>query len=130
MAGKMALEVGARGEEAVVAHLESCGYKVLCRNYRTRRGEIDIVALDGDTLVFLEVKATAAGGATDPFERVNREKRRRIVMAARHYLAAMGGAGAACRFDAAVVQLDRENAPQAVTIVRDSFSLDRMRGAF
>jgi putative endonuclease len=97
---------GRRGEPAerlAAAHLEGHGLRILERNYRCRFGEIDIVAAAGSTLVFVEVRERASeayGGAAGS---ITAAKRRRIVAAARHYLARHRPAGA-CRFDVVLIR--------------------------
>ena len=54
-------EIGLRGEDIAREHLEALGFSIVSRNFRTRFGEIDLVAKDGDTIVFVEVKAREAG---------------------------------------------------------------------
>jgi putative endonuclease len=56
-------ELGRRGEELAAAHLAQLGFRVLARNARTRRGEIDVIAFDGATLVFAEVKTRRLSGS-------------------------------------------------------------------
>ena len=80
------------GEHAAASHLQGRGYRVLERNYRTRFGEIDLVALDGTTLVFCEVKtlvarSTAGRGPTHPLEGVPPAKRTQVRRIAREWLA-------------------------------------------
>jgi putative endonuclease len=60
------LEIGRIGEDAACRHLERLGLRIFARNCRTRFGEIDAVAIDGETLVFIEVKTTRAGGGLGP----------------------------------------------------------------
>ncbi|HXF67157.1 MAG TPA: YraN family protein [Burkholderiales bacterium] len=90
---------GGRGAEALAAALlERAGLTILARNYRCRFGEIDLVAQSGPTLVFVEVRARRSeqfGGAAAS---ITRAKRRRLLAAARHYLAARGE-DRPCRFD-------------------------------
>ena len=85
--------LGRRGEEIAVRHLRELGYAIVQRNARTRYGELDIVARQGTTLVFVEVKAGRAGAATGP-ERpalaVGPRKRVRIRRLAREWLAEQG----------------------------------------
>jgi len=72
---------GALGEEIAARHLERRGYRVIERNYRTRRGEIDLVAADERALVFCEVKTRVAGGSTGPpgpFDAIGPAKRRQV----------------------------------------------------
>lgn len=77
--------LGSRGELVAAKHLSRSGYKVLVRNYRTNRGEIDLVARKGDLLVFCEVK-TRTSGKHAPHRQVTSEKQARIRRAARSYL--------------------------------------------
>ena len=77
--------LGSRGELVAAKYLRSQGYKVLMRNYRTNRGEIDLVVRKGDLLVFVEVK-TRVSGERAPHRQVTSEKQARIRRAARSYL--------------------------------------------
>src|SRR5437870_61274 len=61
---------GTGGEEAACAHLEALGYRILTRNYRCRQGEIDIIALDGEVLVFVEVKTRSPSAYGSPRDAV------------------------------------------------------------
>lgn len=77
---------GRRGEDAAVRYLESEGYRVLRRNFRTRRGEIDVVGLDAEEVVFVEVKTWDAYGFDSLEYALSERKRRRIINAARVFL--------------------------------------------
>lgn len=77
---------GAEYEEVASEYLKSLGYRILKRNYRCRIGEIDIVALDGDTLVFVEVKGGRSPELGHPAERFNRRKLSRIIECAYTYM--------------------------------------------
>jgi putative endonuclease len=68
--------LGRRGEELAAEHLERLGYRIVSRNYRTRFGELDLVATDEYVLVFCEVKTRRAGGA--PFDNLGEAKRRQV----------------------------------------------------
>ena len=81
--GRRAL--GQAGEAAAVAELGRLGYRILARNHACRLGEVDIVALDGDCVCFVEVRTRNRAGI-DPAETVDAAKQRRIVAAARDYL--------------------------------------------
>jgi putative endonuclease len=76
---------GRRGEQLAARHLKRCGYLILARNYRAAGAEIDLVALDDSTLVFVEVKFRAGPGFGTPVEAVDFEKRERIRRAARAF---------------------------------------------
>jgi putative endonuclease len=97
-------ELGKRGEDCAMAELMRRGYAILARRYRTRHGEIDIVAREGSTTVFVEVKARATGEFGTAAEAVSRRKQRRLVRMAVDYLARSGLADQPCRFD--VVAID------------------------
>lgn len=97
---------GKRGEDAAVAFLTAAGYEILARNYRTRLGEIDIVARDGDCYVFAEVKS-ATPGATDPRLNFDARKFARVRKAAFVYLSEeTDELDPAYRFDLVAVYLD------------------------
>jgi putative endonuclease len=94
-----------------VAELERRGYAIVARRYRTACGEIDIVADDGPTLVFVEVKARATAEFGTAAEAVTRRKQLRLVRMARDYLTRAGIVDRPCRFD--VVAIDEmETSPQ------------------
>jgi putative endonuclease len=92
--------LGDRGERAAARHLRRKGFRILLRGYRTPRGEIDLIARDGDTLVFVEVKARRQG---EPAEAVTPEKQRRLTLAALQFLKRYGLLEQRCRFDVVTV---------------------------
>lgn len=77
---------GDAAEERACRHLEGAGMTIVERNFRARGGEIDIVAREGDVIVFVEVRSREVPGFGTPEESVTPAKRRRIVGAARNYL--------------------------------------------
>ena len=79
--------LGRHGEDQAAAELERRGYAVLARRYRTRHGEIDIVAEDGETIVFVEVKAKETAEFGTAAEAVTSRKQRRVISMAVDYLA-------------------------------------------
>ena len=79
--------IGDAGEAFAAACLEAEGFRVTARNFRTRQGEIDLVAQDGQYLVFVEVKARKPGSMVSPEEAVDVHKQRRLRYAAEYYLA-------------------------------------------
>lgn len=95
--------MGEDGEEAACAELRRRGYEILARRYRTRRGEIDIVARQNRTVVFVEVKTRIddryGGGAAA----VTWRKQRTIALVATEFLARTRAGNVACRFDVVVV---------------------------
>ena len=73
-------ELGARGEELAVRYLKNRGYRILERNYRIKLGEIDIIARDRNTLVFVEVKARSSNRFGHPKSAITPQKQRKISM--------------------------------------------------
>jgi putative endonuclease len=107
--------LGARGEELAARHLEARGFEVVERNFRTRYGELDLIARDARFLVFCEVKARIAGragGAEDvlgPLAAVGPRKQRQVRAMAREWLSQgslSGARPAELRFDAIGVSFD------------------------
>lgn len=94
---------GDAAEQAAARFLEARGLAIVDRNYRTRLGEIDLVARDGPVLVFVEVRCRADARWGSALESITASKRRRIVAAARHYLARIGREPP-CRFDVVAVE--------------------------
>jgi len=86
-AGARTAEAGKAAEDAAGKFLKKKGYKIIARNYRTRLGELDIVALDGKTVVFVEVRSKTEGNFGPPGASIGREKSRRITRAAWDFLA-------------------------------------------
>ena len=97
---------GRLGEEAARRHLEAAGYRILTANYRAGRGEIDLVAEEGDHLVFVEVRAKTGRSHGTPAESITAAKRRRMVEAAQRYMEEEGQWGRPWRIDVVAVQLD------------------------
>ncbi|MDT8435965.1 MAG: YraN family protein [Gemmatimonadota bacterium] len=94
---------GARGEAIVAAWLERRGIRVVARNWRAGRGEIDLVVRDGRTVAFVEVKTRRLGPGGRPADAVDRRKRRHLVAAAGAWIAGHPGTGGEFRFDVAEV---------------------------
>ena len=97
------MKFGALGEEAAADLLRSGGYRIVARNHRCPRGEIDLIAEKGELLVFVEVRTRATGAFGGPEETVNQRKQRRVIAAARDYLAQRRGPAKAARFDVIAV---------------------------
>ena len=106
--------LGSLGESLARRHLQARGLEILESNYRTRHGELDLVAADERFLVFCEVKtrvlAVARGDELGPFAAIGPDKRRRVRLMAREWLAERGGSArrpAEIRFDAIGISFDR-----------------------
>lgn len=91
--------LGNKGEDAAAAHLEQKGYAILERQYRTPAGEIDLIARDGKTLAFVEVKTRRNARYGLPSAAVGPEKQQRIVRSAMWYMSRRAGDEPPCRFD-------------------------------
>jgi putative endonuclease len=90
--------LGEGGENAAATHLRGLGYRILERNFRCEVGEVDIIARDGRTLVFVEVK-TREEDDPRPEDQVNLEKQHQLTKAARSYLSRYGSPQPPARFD-------------------------------
>lgn len=112
--------LGIVGEELAARELASRGYAILERRYRTDRGEIDIVAQDGGTLVFVEVRARASTEFGSAAESVTRGKQRQVASMAVEYLARHGLTERPCRFDVVAIDAALSEAPE-VTVYPAAF---------
>jgi putative endonuclease len=110
--------LGDRGERAAARLLRRSGMRIITRNYRTPQGEVDLIAREGTTVVFVEVKSRRSGR---PAEAVTAEKERRLTLAALHFLRRHGLLDQPTRFDViTVVWPDDRRAPD-VEHYRDAF---------
>ena len=91
--------LGRTGEKRAEKFLKRNGYRIVTRNYRCPAGEIDLVALDGRTVVFAEVKTRADRQHADPQDAVNSAKQYRLIKTAMHFIAKTGSQGRSYRFD-------------------------------
>ncbi|QBJ98029.1 YraN family protein [Rhodococcus sp. ABRD24] len=114
------LALGAMGEELAVCRLTEVGLQILDRNWRCRHGELDVVAADGDTVVFVEVKTRSGLGYGSPAEAVTHAKQRRIRRLAQQWLAESERHWPQVRFDVVSVLVDRHREPD-VTHLRAVF---------
>jgi len=114
--------LGRLGERHARGHLERLGFEILDANFRTRHGELDLVAFDGRTLVFVEVKTRRAGGGS-PWWSLHHAKRGQVRAMARAWLAATPARPRAgeLRFDAIGVTIDGQDRLGA---------LEHLEGAF
>jgi putative endonuclease len=110
---------GSIGEDLAVLFLEKKGFKILARNYRFERGEIDIVAEEGEELVFVEVKARRTSSYGAPEDAVTDEKQEQIRAVAEGYLFEKNIDNRPCRFD--VLAIEFKNGKADVRHIRDAF---------
>ncbi len=113
--------LGKQGEDLACRELRRRGYSILARGYRTRYGEIDIVARDGAVLVFVEVKARSTAVCGSPLDALTPLKQRRVAAMARSYLLRAGWGDRPCRFDVVGVRLEEGRRP-FVEIIRGAFA--------
>jgi len=113
------VEFGKTGEDLACRELERRGYAIIARRYRSRLGEIDIVARDGGTLVFVEVKAREGRAFGDAAEAITGMKRRRIAALAVDYMMRHHLSDCRCRFDVVTIHLD-SGAP-SVEVFQNAF---------
>jgi putative endonuclease len=110
--------LGLKSEQLAVQLLEEQGYALIERNFRCRRGEIDIIACEGDVLCFVEVRSVNDARCGDPLETVGVRKQQKIIRAARYYLHSRGLADPLVRFDAVGI------------VYQPTFRIRLVRGAF
>jgi putative endonuclease len=116
--------VGRRAEDLAAELLERAGLRIVARNWRRPEGELDIVADDGGTCVFVEVRSRTGDEWGHPLETVTPRKRARVIRAARLYLEAEPTPASAYRFDVVAVTFDPAGTePPAVVHVPNAFEL-------
>jgi putative endonuclease len=113
---------GDRGEAAAVKYLRAQGYRVIERNFRCPWGEIDLVARDNDTLVFVEIKARQSRAFGEPHEAVGEWKQRRLIRTAQTYLSRHRlGENVSTRFDVVAVLLTPSGAE--IQVIKNAFEM-------
>ena len=118
------LPFGRRSEIDGAAYLRSIGFRVVASGYRTRTGELDLVAWDGNILVFVEVKALHS--AAPPEDAVGPRKQERVMRAARSYIAQYRLQEASYRFDVLAVNMRAGKNPE-FRLLRDAFGPRRYK---
>ena len=114
-------EFGRKAEAIAVRQLKKAGYKIISKNYRTRIGEIDIIAKDGKTIVFVEVKARKTSRFGHPKQAVTYQKQRKISMVALEYLKSNGQTNSKARFD--VVAMTGLSVNPKIEVIKNAFEL-------
>jgi putative endonuclease len=113
--------LGRSAEIVAAAELGKRGYSIVASNYRRRSGEIDLIAREGDCLVFVEVRCKRTTEFGSPAESITAAKMRKLVTTAEHYLEEQGLENAACRFD--VVEVVAADGKLVVKeVLRDAFT--------
>jgi putative endonuclease len=118
-------ELGKTGEDLAASELTALGYAIVARRYRTRFGEIDIVATEAGSMVFVEVRRKSGLGYGAAAESVTPDKQRRVVRMAVDYLARHDlYEKCAVRFDVVAID-DQPSGPPRVTVIRSAFDASR-----
>jgi len=115
------LELGAFGEKLAYAKIKQLGYRSILRNYRCPLGEVDLIAKDGDTLVFIEIKTRKGRSVGYAKEAVNEKKRRQLSKVALAYMKSEGCCDLRARFDVVAVSLGRGE-PE-IEVIKNAFDL-------
>ena len=110
---------GTKGEDLAVSFLKNKGYKILERNYHIRGGEIDIIALDNDTLVFIEVKARSTEKFGSPLEAITYRKLKTLTKAAQFYKSQHPNLPEALRIDAVAITLERDYKINSIELMKN-----------
>ena len=116
------IRTGKQGEEIAVSHLRKLGYRILERNYRCPLGEIDVVAKDGEVIVFVEVKSRKTEEFGEPEQAVGKAKQRKMSLLSLYYLAKNHGSPKEARFDVVAVKMLPSGTE--VKLIRNAFDLD------
>jgi len=122
---KERISLGNKGEELAANFLKENGYKIICRNYKTKLGEIDIIAKEKGAFCFIEVKTRASDRFGLGSEAVSRLKQRQVAKAALSFLKEKGLLNRKARFD--VISIDYFYPKARVNLIKNAFDLD---GAF
>jgi putative endonuclease len=115
------LELGRFGEELALKKIKQLGYKKIIRNYRCPLGEVDVVARDGDTLVFVEIKTRKGASTAFAKEAVDAKKRRQLSKVALAYLKSHNCCETKARFDVVAVNVDGRQAQ--IEVIKNAFEL-------
>lgn len=112
--------LGRKGEDLACRFLEKKGYHVLTRNYRTRTGEIDIIARDGAALVFVEVKTRGSKRFGHPFEAITFRKRQQLIRVALEYISRNAHFDQEARFDVVGIITGTD---EKIELIRNAFDI-------
>lgn len=116
------LALGKQGEAHAAAFLTKSGYRILCRNFKNKLGEIDIVAFDKKTVCFIEVKTRSSLAFGYPCEAVTLRKQKQLNRVALSYLKQYNLLHTPCRFDIVSIVVKKDAAPE-MSIIKNAFSL-------
>jgi putative endonuclease len=114
--------LGQRGEEAAARYLKRLGYRILARGHDSRLGELDIIAVDGRTIVFVEVKTRRSIDAGHPSEAIDPRKQQRMTQAALAYLKSKRLLQHAARFDVVAITWPEKAGQPTIEHYKNAFS--------
>lgn len=114
-------EFGNIGEDLTCEYLKSIGMKIIERNYRLRTGEIDVIAMDGETVVFIEVKTRSNSNYGTPAESVTVNKQKKISQTARTYAVRKNLNDCDFRFDIVEVYYNKNN--YRINLIKNAFEV-------
>jgi putative endonuclease len=117
------ISLGKSGEDLACRELEGRGYAIIARRYRVRGGELDVIARDGQTIVFVEVKTRASRMFGEAAEAVTQLKQLRMTRLAEEYLVRHHLADCPCRFDVVSIHFDADgrSGTPAIEVIQDAF---------
>ena len=114
-------DLGKLGEELALKKIKSLGYKSIARNYRCPLGEVDLIAKDGDCLVFVEIKTRKGRSLGYAKEAIDRRKKRQLSKVALAYMKSMDCCDVKSRFDVVAVSLNEGK--EQVEVIKNAFNL-------
>jgi putative endonuclease len=120
--GRRGIKLGRLSEDMAERFLKGKGYRILERNYRSVFGELDIIAKDGDCIVFVEVKSSRSPLFGPPSARVGRDKKRHMARCALSYMKRASSVDSICRIDVVSISLDKEKA--SIELIKDAFRVN------
>jgi len=118
---KQRLELGELGEKLALKKLKALGYKKITQNYRCALGEVDLIARDNDTLVFVEIKTRRGKSVGYAKEAVDARKRRQLSKVALAYMKSNDCYGVKARFDVVAISLTKDN--PRIVVIKNAFDL-------
>lgn len=121
-----AVSIGNIGEEAAVQALKKRGYKIIERNYRTKMGEIDIIAKDGEYTVFVEVRLRKSNAFGSPADTIDERKQQKIIKTAQLYAVKNDIYDTPMRFDAVLINAETDGEKlvnEEIQIIKNAFTL-------
>lgn len=113
------VEIGRKCEDIASLWLINNGFEIVARNFRSRHGEIDIIAKESDILCFIEVKARGSNRLASGAYAINARKQKCIIQTARYYLHITGKEDLSMRFD--VIIMDQDGKELSIELIRDAF---------